>query len=139
MPEIETIVNTSAPANQRVGYPGLGDEIRAMRHKTGRSQESIAAELGFSWMTVHRWERGMRTVDHGVLIRFFKLCGGTLNDFEAREYTHCGVIWRETGEFKEVGPEDAFLNQGCAVPQMPGFGQPIGDRIILKAVGIVGE
>ncbi len=137
MPNIHEIANAPADPNQRIGYPGLGDEIRALRKIQGFSQEYLASLLGVVWMTVHRWETKQRTIDHGVLKNLIRVCSS--DDFKPRTYTHCGVLWTEIGEFREVGPQDAFLSQDNPIPVMPNqYFRPVGDRIILKAIKIVG-
>lgn len=48
--------------DMRVGFPGLGSELKAARKQAGMSHRSVAEAIGVSWMSVLRWEQEKRTV-----------------------------------------------------------------------------
>ncbi len=68
-------------AVQRIGFPGLGDRLRRARDEAALTQEVVAEIIGVSWMTVHRWERGERTVPEIKLKRLCDLYGKTATWF----------------------------------------------------------
>lgn len=39
----------------------VGDKIRTLRNEREMSQEKLAVELGVSWSTINRYERGITT------------------------------------------------------------------------------
>lgn len=39
----------------------MAEEIKALRHRLGWTQERMARELGVSFATVNRWENGKAT------------------------------------------------------------------------------
>lgn len=59
----------------RIGFPGLGDRLRFARDAAGLSQEAVAEMVGVSWMTVHRWEHGQRTISDEKLARLSEIYG----------------------------------------------------------------
>lgn len=64
----------------------LGKRIRALRKAKGYdSIEAFARELGFSWITVSRYERGKSTPDLERLHQIADLLGVTISDLVAEE------------------------------------------------------
>ena len=59
----------------RIGFPGLGDRLRSARDEVRLSQEAVAEMVGVSWMTVHRWEHGQRTISDEKLARLSEIYG----------------------------------------------------------------
>ena len=65
----------------RIGFPGLGDSLRLARDEAGLSQEAVAEKVGVSWMTVHRWEHGQRTISAEKLNRLGEIYGKNVRWF----------------------------------------------------------
>ena len=65
----------------RIGFPGLGDRLRVARDQAGLSQEAVAELVGVSWMTVHRWEHGQRTIADEKLTRLGEIYGKSVRWF----------------------------------------------------------
>ena len=52
----------------------FGDKVKAVRHKLFMSQEDMGEELGVSFSTVNRWERGHFNPNFKAQAAFDRLC-----------------------------------------------------------------
>ena len=66
---------------ERISLPGLGVRLRRARNAAELTQVAVAAELGVSWMTIHRWERSGRPVPRSYLEKLCELYGKSLEWF----------------------------------------------------------
>ena len=46
----------------QIGLPGLGLRLMHARKAAGLTQQAVAKLVGVSWITIHRWEHGLRTI-----------------------------------------------------------------------------
>ncbi len=137
MLNIETIINMPADPTHRIGYPGLGDEIRELRTHKNYTQETLATQLKCSWMTVHRWETGRRTIHYGTLKRLVELC--TEKPPMPDTYISGGIVFQATGAIREVTKEDCWLTpRGFPVLPSDNY-QPLGKMVILKPIRVEGS
>ncbi len=51
-----------------------GDVMTAARQRSGRTQESVAAELGISQSLVSAWEKGVREPNVSTFLRYMRVC-----------------------------------------------------------------
>ena len=65
----------------RIGFPGLGDRLRIARDESGLSQQAVAELVGVSWMTVYRWEHGLRTIAAEKLTHLGEIYGKSVRWF----------------------------------------------------------
>jgi DNA (cytosine-5)-methyltransferase 1 len=56
-----------SPRKSSVGQDGLDSDVQRLRETVGLSQADLAARLGFSLKTIHRWERGLGKPKKAVL------------------------------------------------------------------------
>ena len=80
-PTTDDATTPEIPPQYKLSWPGLGPQIRVLRHSIGWSQEALAKDLGVSWMTVHRWERSMRAVRFGHFERICELAKVRVMDY----------------------------------------------------------
>ena len=52
----------------------FGEKVKAVRYKLFMSQTDIGKELGVSFSTVNRWERGHYNPNFKAMAAFDKLC-----------------------------------------------------------------
>ena len=52
----------------------FGDKLKTVRNKLFMSQQDLAKELGVSFSSVNRWERGHYNPNFKALSAFDKLC-----------------------------------------------------------------
>ena len=65
----------------KIGFPGLGARLKYSKLAVGASQEAIAKSVGVSRMTVHRWERGERTISEDHLRHLSRIYGQAIEWF----------------------------------------------------------
>ena len=78
----------------KISIQGLGSRLQRARKGTGLSQEAVAAKIGVSWMTVHRWEKSQRGISEENLDRLCDLYDRPLRWFLTLED---GDLEQETG------------------------------------------
>ena len=71
---MDFMAETAIYPQMRIGMPGLGENIRNARKNAGLTQEELAERLGVSWMSVHRWEHGLRTIRYCQLSALSDFC-----------------------------------------------------------------
>lgn len=52
----------------------FGEKVKQVREKLNLSQEELAKELGVSFATINRWEKGHTHPTYETLQRFEKFC-----------------------------------------------------------------
>lgn len=60
---------------------GVGQRMRELRKRAGRSQEEVAEALGYGLSSVSAWERGSREPRLRALADVARLLGCTVGDF----------------------------------------------------------
>lgn len=60
----------------------FGEKVKQVREKLNLSQEELAKELGVSFATINRWEKGHTHPTYETLQRFekFSSCNGIILD-----------------------------------------------------------
>ena len=76
---VEAMNNTQTEAN-KIGFDGLGNRLKAARNTAGLTQEALARAIDVSWMTIHRWEYGQRSVPRAKAIQLAAVVGRTYED-----------------------------------------------------------
>ena len=99
----------------KYSIPGLGGRLQRARKETGLSQEKVADRIGVSWMTVHRWERSLRSISDQHLELVSELYSKPLR-------------WFLTLEDGDLGQESESSGPVSAQPA----GSPAAERIRRK-------
>lgn len=70
----------SSERKARGPVPAFGDQMRKRRLEIGLTMEALAKDIGVSWLSVWRWEKG-RNIPHPVMLERWER---SLTKFEKR-------------------------------------------------------
>ena len=120
----------------RISIPGLGSRLRRARNNTGLSQEAVAARIGESWMTVHRWERSQRAIPDHLLnklcdlydkpIRWFL----TLEEGDLEQDTYSNSVSESTGPYGKTGESEASARVYRKIVDAPSGYLPLLEKVV---------
>lgn len=114
----------------KISIPGLGGRLQRARRGTGLSQEAVAAEIGVSWMTVHRWERSQRSISEENLDQVCELYDRPLSWFLTLED---GDLEEMTGAAKEaptMSGSDAANRLSRKIADAPDSQRPMIEKVV---------
>ncbi len=110
----------------KISIQGLGGRLQRARKGTGLSQEKVATQLGISWMTVHRWERSLRSISEENLDLICKLYDRPLRWFLTLEE---GDLADDSGPSGNE-PSAAAKRLSRSIAEAPSSQRPMIEKVV---------
>ena len=87
------------------------DKLNELKHRSGKSFESVHEALGFAASTVHRWHRGESDPDLDQLTALVEFYGGNMHELFAAVGKHEMAASQESGYQGVVAMTESYEAQ----------------------------